>query len=326
MTKTKLENLRLGVFVVTGTVLLLFAAFLIGNRQNMFGKTFGISAIFKNATGLQNGNNVRFSGINVGTVNGIEIINDTTIRVLMRIEDDMRKHIKKNALASIGSNGLVGSMLINITPGEGPSELIVPGDELQSRSKVGTQDMMSTLNITNDNAALLTIDLLKVSKALTEGQGTLGRLLNDTILADHLEQTLQNFKQTSENADTAMDELNRFVRNLNLEESVAGVLLSDTISGGRIKKIIQNLDNSSFQIEKITMDLNDIVNDIKVGNGAIGYLSKDTVLVNQLDRTMRNIEEGTGRFNENMEALKHNFLTRGYFRKLERQKKKEEKR
>ncbi|KAA2219818.1 MlaD family protein [Maribacter flavus] len=326
MTKTKLENLRLGVFVVTGTVLLLFAAFLIGNRQNMFGKTFGISAIFKNATGLQNGNNVRFSGINVGTVNGIEIINDTTIRVLMRIEDDMRKHIKKNALASIGSNGLVGSMLINITPGEGPSELIVPGDELQSRSKVGTQDMMSTLNITNDNAALLTIDLLKVSKALTEGQGTLGRLLNDTILADHLEQTLQNFKQTSENANTAMDELNRFVRNLNLEESVAGVLLSDTISGGRIKKIIQNLDNSSFQIEKITMDLNDIVNDIKVGNGAIGYLSKDTVLVNQLDRTMRNIEEGTGRFNENMEALKHNFLTRGYFRKLERQKKKEEKR
>ncbi|UWX54458.1 MlaD family protein [Maribacter litopenaei] len=326
MTKTKLENLRLGVFVVTGTILLLFAAFLIGNRQNMFGKTFGISAIFKNATGLQNGNNVRFSGINVGTVNGIEMINDTTIRVLMRIEDNMRKHIKKNALASIGSNGLVGSMLINITPGEGPSELIVPGDELQSRSKVGTQDMMSTLNITNDNAALLTIDLLKVSKALTEGQGTLGRLLNDTTLADHLEQTLQNFKQTSENANTAMDELNRFVRNLNLEESAAGVLLSDTISGGRIKKIIQNLDNSSFQIEKITMDLNTIVNDIKVGNGAIGYLSKDTVLVNQLDRTMRNIEEGTGRFNENMEALKHNFLTRGYFRKLERQKKKEEKR
>lgn len=326
MTKTKLENLRLGVFVVTGTILLLFAAFLIGNRQNMFGKTFGISAIFKNATGLQNGNNVRFSGINVGTVNGIEMINDTTIRVLMRIEDNMRKHIKKNALASIGSNGLVGSMLINITPGEGPSELIVPGDELQSRSKVGTQDMMSTLNITNDNAALLTIDLLKVSKALTEGQGTLGRLLNDTTLADHLEQTLQNFKQTSENANTAMDELNRFVRNLNLEESAAGVLLSDTISGGRIKKIIQNLDNSSFQIEKITMDLNTIVNDIKVGNGAIGYLSKDTILVNQLDRTMRNIEEGTGRFNENMEALKHNFLTRGYFRKLERQKKKEEKR
>ncbi|RRQ50597.1 MCE family protein [Maribacter algicola] len=326
MTKTKLENLRLGVFVVIGTVLLLFAAFLIGNRQNMFGKTFGISAIFKNATGLQNGNNVRFSGINVGTVNGIEMINDTTIRVLMRIEDNMRKHIKKNALASIGSNGLVGSMLINITPGEGPSDLIVPGDELQSTSKIGTQDMMSTLNITNDNAALLTADLLKVSKALTEGKGTLGRLLNDTVLADHLEQTLKNLKQTSEDANTSMGELNRLVDNFNFEESAAGVLLSDTISGSRIKKIIQNLESSSFQIKKISMDLNTLVGDIKTGDGAIGYLSQDTVLVNQLDRTMRNIEQGTERFNENMEALKHNFLTRGYFRKLEKQKKKEEKR
>lgn len=325
MTKTKLENLRLGIFVVIGTVLLLFAAFLIGNRQNMFKKTFEISAIFKNATGLQNGNNVRFSGINVGTVNGIEMVNDTTIRVKMIIENSMRNHIKKNAIASIGSNGLVGSMLINIAPGEGSSELIVPGDELQSSSKVGTQDMISTLNITNENAALLTADLLTVSKALTEGKGTLGRLLNDTILADHLQQTLKNLKQTSESSNTTMGELNRIVRNLDLEESAAGELLNDTVSGGRIKNIIQNLENSTFQIEKITLDLNTIVGDIKGGDGAIGYLSKDTILVNQLDRTMRNIEQGTERFNENMEALKHNFLTRGYFRKLAKQKKNEEK-
>ena len=95
MAKTRLENLKLGIFVVLGTALLVVAAYLIGNRQNMFGKTIPITAIFKNANGLQNGNNVRFSGINVGTVNKIEMINDTTIRVHMIIEEKMQNHIKK---------------------------------------------------------------------------------------------------------------------------------------------------------------------------------------------------------------------------------------
>ncbi|HKL89891.1 MAG TPA: MlaD family protein, partial [Allomuricauda sp.] len=101
--KTSSENIRLGIFVVVGTLLLLIAAYLIGNRQNMFVKNFTLSAVFKNVNGLQNGNNVRFSGINIGTVNRIEMMNDTTIYVYMTIEDKMRNHIKKNAIATIGS-------------------------------------------------------------------------------------------------------------------------------------------------------------------------------------------------------------------------------
>ncbi len=322
MAKTTFENLKLGIFVVIGTLLLLLAAYLVGNRQNMFGKTFDITATFKNASGLQNGNNVRFSGINVGTVNKIEMVNDTTIRVHMIIEEKMQKHIRKNAVATIGSDGLVGSMLINIVPGEGTTQLIQPGEELQSYSKVATQDMMNTLNTTNENAALLTADFLKVTRALNQGKGTLGRFLNDTIMANDVQETIANLKYTSTNANATLVELNKIVKDINFEKSAAGVLLSDTIAGGRIKNVIRNLETSSIEIEKMTQDLNTILDEAKEGDGTINYLSKDTVLVNQF---MRNIEQGSERFNENMEALKHNFLTRGYFRKLERQKKKEEK-
>ena len=320
MAKTRFENLRLGIFVVIGTLLLLLAAYLVGNRQNMFGKTFDITATFKNANGLQNGNNVRFSGINVGTVNKIEMVNDTTIRVHMIIEEKMQKHIRKNAVATIGSDGLVGSMLINIVPGDGTTKLIQPGEELQSYSKVATQDMMNTLNTTNENAALLTADLLKVTRALNQGKGTLGKLLNDTTMAKDVQKTITNLKYMSGTANATMAELNKMVHHINFEESAAGVLLSDTIAGGRIKNIIRNLETSSLQIDKMTHNLNSIMEGIKEGDGALNYLSKDTVLVNQLDRTMQNIEQGTERFNENMEALKHNFLTRGYFRKLEKEK------
>ncbi len=325
MAKTTLENLKLGIFVVLGTALLLVAAYLIGNRQNMFTKNFGISAVFKNANGLQNGNNVRFSGINVGTVNKIEMINDTTIKVHMIIAEKIQAHIKKNAVAAIGSDGLVGSMLINIIPGNGDAPLIAPGDIIQSSSKVATQDMMNTLNTTNENAALLTVDLLKVTQSLIKGKGTLGRLLNDTTMASDLQQTIANLKYTSNQANSAISELNEIIGDINFEESTAGVLLNDTASAKKMRNIIENLETSSIEINKMTYDLNSIIGGIKNGDGLVNYVTKDTLLVKQLNNTMRNIEQGTQRFNENMEALKHNFLTRGYFRKLERQQKKERK-
>ncbi|NHF59602.1 MCE family protein [Flavobacteriaceae bacterium TP-CH-4] len=323
MAKTTLENLKLGIFVVLGTVLLLVASYLIGNRQNMFGRTFPVTAVFKNANGLQNGNNVRFSGISVGTVNKIEMVNDTAIRVHMIIEEKMKPHIKKDAVAMIGSDGLVGSMLVNIVPGSGNAPVIQPGDELQSYSKVATQDMLSTLNVTNENAALLTSDLLKVTQSLIRGEGTLGRLLNDTLMASELQQTISNLKYTSNQANTAISELNEIIASIDFEESAAGVLLSDTVSGGKMRNIIGNLETSSTEIEKMVLDLNSVVKELKEGDGALPYLTKDSLLVGQLENTMRNIEQGTERFNENMEALKHNFLTRRYFKRQEKQRVKE---
>lgn len=323
MAKSTLENLRLGIFVILGTLLLLVAAYLIGNRQNMFGKTFNITAVFKNANGLQNGNNVRFSGINVGTVNKIEMVNDTTIKVHMIIAQKMQEHIKKDAVAMIGSDGLVGSMLINIVPGKGNVPLIKEGDELVSISKIATQDMLSTLNVTNENAALLTADLLKVTQSLTKGKGILGRLLNDSIMASDLQQTIANLKYASNKANTTLVELNDMVTRIDFEESTAGVLLTDTISAGKMKNIIDNLETSSFEIEQMTTNLNTVIGGLNNKDGLVHYVSKDTTLVYQLERTMKNIEQGTERFNENMEALKHNFLTRGYFRKQEKDQKKD---
>tara|TARA_R110002167_G_scaffold125448_14_gene305616 strand:+ start:843 stop:1826 length:984 start_codon:yes stop_codon:yes gene_type:complete len=323
MAKTKLENLKLGIFVILGTIFLLIAVYLIGNRQNMFGKTFPVKAVFKNASGLQNGNNVRFSGINVGTVNQIEMINDTTIIVHMIIEDKMRNHLKKNAMATIGSDGLVGSMLINIVPGSGEADLIEPDDELQSNSKVATQDMMNTLNTTNENAALLTADLLKITHTIIKGEGTLGRLLNDTIMANDLKQTITNLKLTSSKANTTIAELGHIIESINIEESMAGVLLNDTVSAEKMRNIIGNLETASLEIDKMTTDLNSVIGNAKQGEGAIKYLSNDTTLVNQLKKTLENVEQGTERFNENMEALKHNFLTRGYFKKQEKQRERE---
>lgn len=325
MAKTTMENLRLGIFVVLGTALLVLAAYLIGNRQNMFGQTFTISAVFSNANGLQKGNNVRFSGINVGTVRNMEMVNDTTIRVYMVIDENMQQHIKKDAVATIGSDGLVGSMILNILPGNGTGDVIVAGDELQSYTRIATQDMLSTLNTTNENAAILTSDLLKVTQAMTKGKGTLGMLLNDTLMAMDLMRTITNLKNASRNANHTIQKLNTTLDQVDFEKSAAGVLLSDSLNGLKIQNVLTNLELSSTEITATTQNLNNMIREIKEGKGAIDYLANDTILVNSLDQTIKNIEAGSIKFNENMEALKHNFLTRRYFRKLEKKEKNETK-
>lgn len=325
MEKSASEKFRLGVFVLIGSVLLIFVIYMIGNKQNMFGNTFTINVTFNNIRGLQKGNNVRYSGISIGTVKDIEMINDTTIQVGMLIENKMQKHIKNNSVANIGSDGLVGSMIINIAPGIGEAPYVKPGDEIKSFSNIATSDMMNTLNVTNENAAVLTEQLLIITRSINDGKGTLGRLLNDTIMGHNLSQTLINLEYTTNDAQETMRKLNELVSHFNSKESVAGALLGDSLSGTKIRNVLTHLENSSIEIEKTAKNLNAVVGRINNGDGVINYLSTDTTLVNQLQNSMKNVDEGVLKFNENMEALKHNFLTRGYFRKQEKQKEKDQK-
>lgn len=313
------QKIRLGIFVIIGSAFLILAVYFIGNKQSVLGGGFQVSAVFKNVNGLQTGNNVRFSGITVGTVKDIEMQNDTTIRVLMTIDDDMLGHIRKNAVAAIGSDGLVGSMIVNISPGAGKAPLVQPGDRLRAYSRIASEDMLSTLSVTNENAAQLTADLLEITQTVLHGEGTVARLLQDTGMARDMHMAVANLKDIGEEVNLAMGEVRTLIAKVKFEGSPAEVLLNDTSSGRTLQNVISNLDSSSNEFQRTVENLNSLVKEVKRGNGAINFLATDTNFVRNLDSTMRHVEEGTAKFNENMEALKHNILFRGYFRKKERQ-------
>lgn len=325
MRKTNNQKLNLGIFVVVGLMLFVVAVYLIGNRQNMFVKTFSISANFRNVNGLMQGNNVRFSGINIGTVKNISMINDSTINVNMVIEEKMVQHIKKDAIATISTDGLVGNMIVNIIPGKGDAEIISSGDVIKTYTKIGTSEMLNTLNVTNENAALLTAKLLNVADAMSNEKGTLGMLINDTLVASNLKQTVNQLRIMSIEANKAMNELNVIINTINFEESVAGKLLNDSVEAQKVSTVLTNLETSTNDIKTVINNLNETILDYKNSNGAVNYLFNDEDFVKNLEQSIKNINEGTENFNQNMEALKHNFLTRGYFRKLERQERKAEK-
>ncbi|MCK0131759.1 MlaD family protein [Flavobacteriaceae bacterium F08102] len=326
MKKTNSQKTRLGLFVILGTILFIVAVYLIGQRQNMFRKTYTISAYFENVNGLQKGNNVRYSGINIGTVKTVDMVNDSTIKVVMSIEEKIMSFIKKNAVATIGSDGLVGNMIINIAPGDGDAAFIQDGDIIQSFSKIGPDDILSNLSVTIQNTEALTEDLLKITGALKSGGGTLAVLLNDTIMASNLKNSLKDIQVTSQNASSTMKAFSNLVHNFKTDdESILGLLLNDRVMGEKLRTTLNNLENSSSTMKTVLNTANTLVDDIAHSQGAMNYLLRDSLAVHSLKSTLDNIKDGTDKFNQNMEALKHNFLTRGYFRKLEKQQKKNEK-
>ncbi|HLW15598.1 MAG TPA: MlaD family protein [Flavobacteriaceae bacterium] len=323
MSKSTTQKIRVGVFVIIGTIVLVVALYFIGSRQHIFTKNIQLHAVFENVSGLQIGNNVRYSGINVGTVNKIEMKEVGKIIIQMSVDQNASYFIKKDAVASINSDGLVGSMVVNISPGQEPQELTVAsGDTIQSYSSASTEAMLKTLNKTNENAALLTADLLKITNQILEGKSTMGMLMNDTILAKDIHQTIIALKKTSEGANLAMSEINSIISKINYDESAASVILSDTVAADQIRNIFTNLETSTEEVNGMTKNLEEYIAELKTGKGALNHFTQDEDFVKEVDSTMIQIKEASEKLNQNMEALQHNFLFRGFFKKQARKERK----
>ena len=323
---TNTQKLKLGMFVILTAALLIIALYLIGKKQNLFGNTFKITAVFNNVNGLKLGNNVRYAGINVGTVMEIVMVDDSTICVDMVIEEEIRKHMRENAFAIIGSDGLVGSMVVNVYPGDGRGQILQEGDTIMSVKKKSTSDMMSTLSTTNENVAELSIELLKITRSINEGKGTLGLLVNDEAMGTDLKETMGNLRIASQDASKVIDELKVVVTSVNNEDNLLNVLLKDSIAAEQFRSVMGNLEKSSESIMLAISNLNEVIETVKEGEGAFNYLVSDTVLVQNIDETVKNIKEGSVLLNENLEALRHNTFFKGYFKKQEKARLKEEKR
>lgn len=195
MQKNNGHKIKLGVFVSIGVTVFIVGIYFIGKQQQLFGKTFHITSIFKDINGLKVGNNILFLGINVGIVDAIEQITDTTVSVGMLIDDDSRLFIKKNAIATVGSDGLMGNKILIITHGKTNQKSISNNDIIKTSQPVSIDDILIKLKVTSDNAANITSDLAFVTNNIRTGKGTIGKLISDTVFAKNVDDAIVNIKQ-----------------------------------------------------------------------------------------------------------------------------------
>ncbi|QSB28861.1 MlaD family protein [Flavobacterium sp. CLA17] len=185
---------KLGMFVTVGLLLFIMAIYFIGKQKNLFGSTFHITSQFKTVSGLEVGNNVRFSGINIGTVEEIRLINDSSVVVSMVIKDDVREFIKTDARASIGSDGLMGDKVLTISPGVKSTKVIENNGAIASLNGIEMQDLMKSVKKSVDNAAVITDELAIFSHSMNNGNGALARLVRDDKMASSVSNTLSNLE------------------------------------------------------------------------------------------------------------------------------------
>lgn len=321
MKKTDSQKVRLGILMITGAIIFTGLVYFIGSKQRMFGRTYTIYSKFDFVSGLQTGNNVRYSGVNVGNVRSIKMVNDTTIVVGMIIDSKIFPYIKKDAKATIGSDGLVGNMLVNLIPGSSMAESVAEGDTIESFSKIQTDQLLSTLSVTNNNIVLLTDDLLKITRQITEGKGTVGMLLYDTTFAGSLKESVLNIKDATEQLNSTLGKVDNMVAELQQPKNVVGIL-KDTVLPVKINAIVDDVAVAGKELQTTVSGINETMALIKSGEGAVSYLMNDPELVSNIDSIVRNLNKASVGLNENLEALKHNFLFRRYFKRQEKQKSK----
>jgi phospholipid/cholesterol/gamma-HCH transport system substrate-binding protein len=204
-THTPQFKVRLGMFVAGGIALFVLTIFIIGKQKNLFNPVFKLTTTFYNVSGLQVGNNIRFSGIVIGTVNNISIINDSTVRVDMLIKKEVKQFIKSDSQVAIGSEGLIGDRLLVISQGSTEAPLARIGEQLQSVEPVETDAIMSSLKVTAGNAEVITQELAEIMTKINSGDGTLGRLIQDTTIAKNIDQTIINLKKSSKGLNENME-------------------------------------------------------------------------------------------------------------------------
>jgi phospholipid/cholesterol/gamma-HCH transport system substrate-binding protein len=309
----------LGAFVIGGTFFLVVALYFIGNKQNIFGSTFRISATFNNVNGLMKGNNVRFAGIDVGTVERVEIINDSAVNVVMLIEDNARQFMRKNVVASVGTDGLMGNKLVNISSVKEPAPGIAEGDVIRTLKPIETDEMVRTLNRTNEDVAVITSNLRTITEKV-KSPNTLWSLLMDTLVAKNVKQAVVNIKVMSANTVMLTGDLNAIVKEVRSGKGMLGTLITDQTMPDQMKHTLVKIESISDSMARVTGDLKYISGLIRSGNGLAGTLLMDTSLVHDLSKSMQNLQEGSGRFSENMEAVKRSWPFRKYYRRQEKLK------
>ncbi|MCY7362427.1 MAG: MlaD family protein [Ignavibacteria bacterium] len=294
------KYIKLGIFIVTGLTLFVVALFYIGSKDNLFTKTIDIYANFANVSGLAKGNSVQFAGINVGTVQSIDIIASDKVRVNMNIISDVKQFIKKDSEASINSDGLVGNKVLSISSGSVSSATVESGDSIHSVKPITIGDIVSNLNESTKDAQLITKSLADILGKVNNGEGTIGKLINNSDIFDELDSLMNSFSGSTANINKILFQTS----------NVIGLVTDD----------IEKLQGS---IDTIVMNISGITTKINSGQSLIGTLLTDTVFANNIkgvmtnaNQTTANLELGSFSFYQNMEALKHNFLFKGYFEDL----------
>ena len=283
---------RIGLFVLAAFILLIVFIFYLGSKEKMFSSTSEIVARFQTVSNLQRGAEIDMAGINVGSVKDIQLPRSSrdSVTVTMKVITDALKLIHTDSKAVISTQGLIGDKVIFITMGGDSAPAILPGGMIQGQAPQDFTKIYDTLTATVVQLDSVAIAATNLVRRMASGNGTIGKLVNDSSLYNNANQMVANARDVMDTARIAVSRI-------------------------------------SGSVEKLSGQIDTIAGRISRGEGSVGkFLTKDDIYDNAkkasdnivassytLNDALAKLALGSGRFAEVMEGMKHNFLVKGYF-------------
>ena len=278
--------------MLVALILLVLLVFVLGDRRNLFGKTFKLIAQFENVEGLRSGAAVFINGIRVGSVDAVDLVADKTlkVRVKMTIEEKYHPMITTSSEAAVGQIGLVGDKHVEISTPDVTKPMVADGSEIATNSPLAYTDILEEANQAVANTENITASLDTLFLRFRRGEGTLGKFLTD---------------------DAAYNEL------VGVGSSAQRLFDETTHQFTQLSSILRT---TADNVDGITRESERLIRDLGQGKGTVGALLYDRSLydsleslVGTLNRTADNAGTAAREFGTNMRGLRSNWLVGGLF-------------
>ena len=308
-----------GIFIFLGLAIFIWTVLTLGSQKNTFQKSITVKTYFQNVNGLQKGNNVWFSRVKVEKIEDVDLIGNGKVQVIMNIDEKAVPYIHKNAKAKLSTDGLIGNKIIEIYDGSSQAPAISNGDVLNNQELLSTDQMMATLSKNNDNLLAITANLKVISNKMAEGEGSVGKLLNDETFANALIKTVETLHSASANLQQLSSIVSHYTARLNDTGTLANNLVTDTVIFSKLRSTVGQLQEVANKSNEVISSLQGAANTVNEGlkntNAPAGMLLGDEKTAGSLKITMQNLQSASIKLNDDLEAVQHNFLLRGFFKK-----------
>ncbi|RLD55946.1 MAG: MCE family protein [Bacteroidetes bacterium] len=312
---SKSQNKRtviVGLFIVLGLIFFMGGIFMIGNLHKVFNSKINVISLFEDVKGLKKGDNIWFSGVKIGTVNNISIYGPSKVEVNMNIETEVQKYIHKDTKVKISTDGLIGNKILILFGGTEKYAEVQDGDTLIVEKTLSTEEMMNTLQENNENILAITSDFKAISRKLVLGEGTIGKLLNDTSIYINIDSAVISLKSATFKTQQLVGSLTDFSSKLNKEGMLVNDLITDTVIFNSIKLSVLRLQEIADTATVFLTNLKQAGNNSKT---PFGILIQDEKAGANLKVIFENLESSSKKLEENLDAMQHSFLLKGYFKK-----------
>lgn len=318
---TDRRTVIVGLFVFLGVVIFGGGILAVGNLEDTFGRKIAVTAVFGEVSGLKAGDKVWSSGLKVGTVETLGFIGPGQVEVTLQLDANVTPYIHADAVAKIGSDGLIGNPIVVVSSGSAEAPPIADGAQINTREGIATEDVIAMLQENNKNLLAITTDIKAVTARLAAGEGTVGKLLKDDTLLTQVSDAVATLDEAAENARRLTASLATFSARLNQPGQLPHDLVTDTTTMAGVRATVEKLEATATRAEELVGALEASATD---PTSPVGVLLGDEAAGGDLKTTLANLTTASQLLNEDLKAIQSNFLFRPYFKKKEREARKAE--